>query len=133
MWVMHRSVMVYASAGKFALGIAFFWPTMIGFVSENIARAVHGTGKQWWNRVPGGAISQPVRALFLSTDSCFCSGRTGTGSTLKCRSGNYRSCIVFPCTLQEEQYTQIRVVCPGFTDNLFYIFTFQKNQNHIMP
>ena len=28
--------LVFASAGIFALGVAFFWPSMLGFVSENI-------------------------------------------------------------------------------------------------
>jgi MFS family permease len=28
----------YAAAGVFALGICFFWPTMLGFVSENLPK-----------------------------------------------------------------------------------------------
>ena len=32
----HGAVMVFASAGIFALGIAFFWPTMLGFISETV-------------------------------------------------------------------------------------------------
>lgn len=31
--------MVFASAGIFALGVAFFWPSMLGFVSENIPQS----------------------------------------------------------------------------------------------
>ena len=31
--------LVFASAGIFALGVAFFWPSMLGFVSENIPQS----------------------------------------------------------------------------------------------
>lgn len=31
--------LVFASAGVFALGVAFFWPSMLGFVSENIPQS----------------------------------------------------------------------------------------------
>jgi len=31
-----NGLLVFASAGIFALGVAFFWPTMLGYVSENI-------------------------------------------------------------------------------------------------
>ncbi len=53
--------MVFASAGVFALGIAFFWPTMLGFVSENIPQSgALGLAIMGGIGFLGGAIAQPV-------------------------------------------------------------------------
>lgn len=55
------AVMVFASAGVFALGIAFFWPTMLGFVSENIPESgALGLAIMGGIGFLGGAIAQPV-------------------------------------------------------------------------
>jgi len=55
------AVMVFASAGIFALGIAFFWPTMLGFVSENIPESgALGLAIMGGIGFLGGAIAQPV-------------------------------------------------------------------------
>lgn len=52
---------VFASAGIFALGIAFFWPTMLGFVSENIPESgALGLAIMGGIGFLGGAIAQPV-------------------------------------------------------------------------
>jgi MFS family permease len=57
----HGAVMVFASAGIFALGIAFFWPTMLGFVSENIPESgALGLAIMGGIGFLGGAIAQPV-------------------------------------------------------------------------
>jgi MFS family permease len=53
--------MVFASAGIFALGIAFFWPSMLGFVSENIPESgALGLAIMGGIGFLGGAIAQPV-------------------------------------------------------------------------
>jgi MFS family permease len=53
--------MVFAAAGIFALGIAFFWPTMLGFVSENIPESgALGLAIMGGIGFLGGAIAQPV-------------------------------------------------------------------------
>lgn len=53
--------MVFASAGVFALGVAFFWPTMLGFVSENIPESgALGLAIMGGIGFLGGAIAQPV-------------------------------------------------------------------------
>lgn len=55
------AVLVFASAGIFALGIAFFWPTMLGFVSENIPESgALGLAIMGGIGFLGGAIAQPV-------------------------------------------------------------------------
>jgi fucose permease len=54
-------LMVFAAAGVFALGIAFFWPTMLGFVSENIPQSgALGLAIMGGIGFLGGAIAQPV-------------------------------------------------------------------------
>ncbi len=54
-------VMVFASAGIFALGVAFFWPSMLGFVSENIPESgALGLAIMGGIGFLGGAIAQPV-------------------------------------------------------------------------
>lgn len=54
-------IIVFAAAGIFALGIAFFWPTMLGFVSENIPQSgALGLAIMGGIGFLGGAIAQPV-------------------------------------------------------------------------
>jgi len=53
--------MVFVSAGIFALGVAFFWPSMLGFVSENIPQSgALGLAIMGGIGFLGGAIAQPV-------------------------------------------------------------------------
>ncbi len=56
-----NGAMVFASAGIFALGVAFFWPSMLGFVSENIPESgALGLAIMGGIGFLGGAIAQPV-------------------------------------------------------------------------
>jgi fucose permease len=56
-----NGIMVFVSAGIFALGIAFFWPTMLGFVSENIPQSgALGLAIMGGIGFLGGAIAQPA-------------------------------------------------------------------------
>jgi len=59
-------VMVFVSAGIFALGVAFFWPTMLGYVSENIPQSgALGLAIMGGIGFLGGAIAQPsLGAIF---------------------------------------------------------------------
>ncbi len=53
--------LVFASAGVFALGVAFFWPSMLGFVSENIPQSgALGLAIMGGIGFFGGAIAQVV-------------------------------------------------------------------------
>jgi fucose permease len=53
--------LVFAAAGIFALGVAFFWPSMLGFVSENIPQSgALGLAIMGGIGFLGGAIAQPV-------------------------------------------------------------------------
>ncbi|HLP72461.1 MAG TPA: MFS transporter [Bacteroidales bacterium] len=52
---------VFAAAGIFALGVAFFWPSMLGFVSENIPQSgALGLAIMGGIGFFGGAIAQVV-------------------------------------------------------------------------
>jgi len=53
-------VMVFAAAAVFALGVAFFWPSMLGFVSENIPQSgALGLAIMGGIGFLGGFIAQP--------------------------------------------------------------------------
>lgn len=61
MGYVNGSFLVFTAAGIFALGIAFFWPTMLGFVSENIPQSgALGLAIMGGIGFLGGAIAQPV-------------------------------------------------------------------------
>ncbi|WP_085297399.1 MFS transporter [Cognaticolwellia mytili] len=70
--------MVYVSALLFALGVTYFWPTMIGFVAENIPQSgalgmsmLGGAGMfavSMWNPVVGGWIDN-ARQQALAVNS----------------------------------------------------------------
>jgi len=75
---MATGYMVYVSALLFALGCTYFWPTMIGFVSENIPQSgalgmsmLGGAGMfavSMWNPVIGGWIdSARQQALAINS------------------------------------------------------------------
>lgn len=61
MGYVNGAFLVFTAAGIFALGIAFFWPTMLGFVSENIPQSgALGLAIMGGIGFLGGAIAQPV-------------------------------------------------------------------------
>jgi len=62
--------LVFTAAGIFALGIAFFWPTMLGFVSENIPESgALGLAIMGGIGFLGGAIAQPVLGAILDAQT----------------------------------------------------------------
>lgn len=82
--------MVYLSAILFALGVTYFWPTMIGFVAENIPESgalgmsmIGGAGMfavSMWNPVIGqwidGAREKAVSANISGVDPELVAGQT---------------------------------------------------------
>ncbi|MFN8257785.1 MAG: MFS transporter [Bacteroidales bacterium] len=63
-------VMVFAAAGVFALGIAFFWPSMLGFVSENIPKSgALGLAIMGGIGFLGAAIAQPILGAVFDAQS----------------------------------------------------------------
>jgi MFS family permease len=62
--------MVFASAGIFALGVAFFWPSMLGFVSENIPQSgALGLAIMGGIGFLGGAIAQPLLGFIFDAQT----------------------------------------------------------------
>lgn len=73
--------MVFASAGIFALGIAFFWPSMLGFVSENIPMSgALGLAIMGGIGFLGGAIAQPVMGAIFDAQTAL---SVSAGQTLE--------------------------------------------------
>jgi MFS family permease len=63
-------VMIFAAAAVFALGIAFFWPSMLGFVSENIPESgALGLAIMGGIGFLGGAIAQPVLGAIFDSQT----------------------------------------------------------------
>jgi fucose permease len=63
-------VMIFAAAAVFALGIAFFWPSMLGFVSENIPQSgALGLAIMGGIGFLGGAIAQPILGAIFDSQT----------------------------------------------------------------
>jgi len=76
--------MVFASAGIFALGVAFFWPSMLGFVSENIPQSgALGLAIMGGIGFLGGAIAQPVLGAIFDAQTLAAIPAGQTVETLK--------------------------------------------------
>jgi MFS family permease len=62
--------MVFGAAGIFALGVAFYWPSMLGFVSENIPQSgALGLAIMGGIGFLGGAIAQPVMGAIFDAQT----------------------------------------------------------------
>jgi len=76
--------MVFASAGIFALGVAFFWPSMLGFVSENIPQSgALGLAIMGGIGFLGGAIAQPVLGAIFDAQTAAAIPAGQTADVLK--------------------------------------------------
>lgn len=94
--------MVYVSAVVFALGVCYFWPTMIGFVGENLPKTgalgmslVGGAGMfsmVIWNPVIGGWLDA---AVATATDA----GATGAEADIIAGQATLATMIWFPVIL----------------------------------
>lgn len=77
-------VMVFVSAGVFALGVAFFWPSMLGFVSENVPQSgALGLAIMGGVGFLGGAIAQPVLGAIFDAQTLAAIPLGQTVETLK--------------------------------------------------
>lgn len=83
--------MVFASAGIFALGVAFFWPSMLGFVSENIPQSgALGLAIMGGIGFLGGAIAQPVLGAIFDSQTLAAIPAGQTIETLKSAAAGTR-------------------------------------------
>lgn len=79
-------ITTFVAAGVFALGIAFFWPTMLGFVSENIPTSgALGLAIMGGVGFLGGAIAQPALGAIFDAQTAQAAGDAlaGGANTLK--------------------------------------------------
>jgi len=94
--------MVYVSAAVFALGICYFWPTMIGFTAEYIPKSgalglslIGGAGMLGagiWNPIIGGWIDKGRKAALDS-------GLTADAAELAAGQSTLSSLSIFPMVL----------------------------------
>lgn len=94
--------MVYVSAVTFAIGVCYFWPTMIGFVAEYIPRA----GALGMSIVGGmgmfaTSIFQPVIGGWLDDEKAAATAKGLTGPTADLAAGQATldNMAVFPAVL----------------------------------
>jgi putative MFS transporter len=94
--------MVYISAIIFAIGVCYFWPTMIGFVAENLPR----TGAFGMSIIGGmgmfsTSIFQPVIGKWLDDEkaSAAAQGLTGDVAELAAGQATLDNMAVFPAIL----------------------------------
>jgi len=63
-------IMVFVASAIFALGVAFFWPSMLGFASENIPQSgALGLAIMGGIGFLGGAIAQPVMGAIFDAQT----------------------------------------------------------------
>jgi MFS family permease len=88
--------MVFASAGVFALGIAFFWPSMLGFVSENIPESgALGLAIMGGVGFLGGAIAQPVLGAIFDAQTAASVPAGQTMEALKTAAAGTQEAVVW--------------------------------------
>jgi MFS family permease len=69
--------MIFAAAAVFALGVAFFWPSMLGYVSENIPTSgALGLAIMGGIGFLGGAIAQPALGAIFDAQTAVKMGDT---------------------------------------------------------
>ncbi len=70
-------IMTLVAAAIFALGVAFFWPTMLGYVSENIPKSgALGLAIMGGIGFLGGAIAQPILGNIFDSQTVASAGDT---------------------------------------------------------
>lgn len=94
--------MVYVSAVIFAIGVCYFWPTMIGFVAENLPK----TGAFGLSIIGGmgmfsTSIFQPIIGKWLDNEKAAAAakGLSGTAADLAAGQATLDNMAVFPAIL----------------------------------
>jgi fucose permease len=88
--------LVFASAGIFALGVAFFWPSMLGFVSENIPQSgALGLAIMGGIGFLGGAVAQPVLGAIFDAQTISAIPAGQTAEVLKAAAAGTQEAITW--------------------------------------
>jgi fucose permease len=88
--------LVFASAGIFALGVAFFWPSMLGFVSENIPQSgALGLAVMGGIGFFGGFLAQPILGAIFDAQTAAAVPAGQTIEVLKAASAGSQEAITW--------------------------------------
>lgn len=94
--------MVYVSAVIFALGVCYFWPTMIGFIAENLPRTgAFGMSIMGGMGMFSTSIFQPIIGKWLDTEKAAATaqGLSGDVAELAAGQATLDNMAVFPAIL----------------------------------
>ena len=94
--------MIYVSAIIFALGVCYFWPTMLGFVAENIPKAgAFGLSIMGGMGMFASSIFQPIIGGWLDKErtTMIASGLTGPTADLAAGQATLGYMVAFPLIL----------------------------------
>lgn len=94
--------MVYVSAVVFAIGVCYFWPTMIGFVAEYIPRAgAFGMSIMGGMGMFASSIFQPIIGNWLDAETAAAKGRGLSGDAVELAAGQatLAHMVIFPLIL----------------------------------
>jgi hypothetical protein len=94
--------MVYVSAVIFALGVCYFWPTMIGFIAENLPRTgAFGMSIMGGMGMFATSIFQPIIGKWLDTEKAAATaqGLSGDVAELAAGQATLDNMAVFPAIL----------------------------------
>ncbi|MFN8430649.1 MAG: MFS transporter [Spirosomataceae bacterium] len=95
-------VMVYISAIIFALGVCYFWPTMIGFVAEELPQTgAFGMSIMGGMGMFSTSIFQPIIGKWLDNENAnaLASGLTGDEAKIVAGQATLDNMAVFPAIL----------------------------------
>ncbi|WP_461115092.1 MFS transporter [Spirosoma jeollabukense] len=94
--------MIYISAVIFAIGVCYFWPTMLGFVAENIPKAgAFGLSIMGGMGMFASSIFQPIIGGWLDKERTVMAGRglTGPAADLAAGQATLGYMVTFPLIL----------------------------------
>ncbi|MET3128627.1 MFS family permease [Arcicella rosea] len=94
--------MVYVSAVIFAIGVCYFWPTMIGFVAENLPRTgAFGLSIMGGMGMFSTSIFQPIIGAWLDGETAKAAeaGLTGDAAELAAGQATLQNMAIFPIIL----------------------------------
>lgn len=94
--------MVYVSAVIFAIGVCYFWPTMIGFIAEKIPQSgAFGMSIVGGMGMFATSIFQPIIGKWLDTEkaSALANGLSGDAAELAAGQATLDNMAVFPAIL----------------------------------
>jgi MFS family permease len=126
------AVLVFASAGIFALGVAFFWPSMLGFVSENIPESgALGLAIMGGIGFFGGAVAQVVLGAIFDAQTLAAIPAGETVETLRAATAGTAEAAKWAAAelIGGSHTLRFVAIVPGFLIVLFTFLHLWKRKN----